>query len=330
MVESLATMASEASAEVRASGPCCRVCGATNLIACYTKPFGTLARCPDCELLLLVRPGDEDSNLRVQQETFGTDWVEFRRKQQRVTCRDAHRRLADIQRYASGGSLLEIGCGTGELLAVAEQRGFQVTGIDSSSEALEHARACFGLGQLFPSLSSLSDSKAHFDVVVMSHVLEHLYYPVQTLQQIQVLLRPGGILYVAVPNLDDWGVGILGGDWPDFHPAHVTHFNFRTLSRLLIGQGFKVLGGGRPASAGIALSVLNFFKFKVLGRKEPLPDGSPRACLSPPQRLSMKALHASARLAHLGLTVALYPVGLLQVRWGKTGELVVLAQKTPV
>lgn len=305
----------------------CRLCGARAPLPLYSKPYGLIVGCRQCGVLLLNPPQGADSAWRAQQETFASDWIQSRLRQQDIIYRDARRRLQEIRRYLCGGRLLEIGCGTGELLALAVQEGFEVTGVDSSQQSLQQVRARFGLRQLYDSLDAVPRSAGYFDVVVISHVLEHLYDPVRALRRIYSLLRPQGLLFVAVPNLGGWGARLLGGDWPGFGPVHVTYFTFQTLSNLLARTGFSVVARSRYGPPTIALSLLNFAKFKMLGRREPLPDVAPGAHLGAPERLTMKALHLSARLAVVLLSVLLYPVGLLQVRQGRTEELAMLARR---
>ena len=81
----------------------------------------------------------------------------------------------------------------------------------------------------------------HFDAVILWHVLEHLDHPHTTLAQISRLLKPGGLLYLEVPNLSSLQSCSTGKNW--FHldlEHHLYHFSPNGLHQLLLSTGFKV------------------------------------------------------------------------------------------
>ncbi len=81
----------------------------------------------------------------------------------------------------------------------------------------------------------------HFDAVILWHVLEHLDHPHTTLAQISRLLKPGGLLYLEVPNLSSLQSCSTGKNW--FHldlEHHLYHFSLNGLHQLLLSTGFKV------------------------------------------------------------------------------------------
>ena len=80
-----------------------------------------------------------------------------------------------------------------------------------------------------------------FDVVVFWHVLEHVRDPVAALRKSRAILKPGGLLVVAVPNLESYQAGVPGRHW--FHldvPRHYHHFRLGVLRRILEENGFSV------------------------------------------------------------------------------------------
>jgi hypothetical protein len=77
--------------------------------------------------------------------------------------------------------------------------------------------------------------------VIIWHVLEHLENPQQTLALISRLLKPGGLLYLEVPNLDSLQARSAGKNW--FHldlEHHLYHFSKNGLHRLLLSTGFRI------------------------------------------------------------------------------------------
>lgn len=110
------------------------------------------------------------------------------------------RRIGRILRRVRSGRILDVGAGIGTQLHLMRQRGFDVVGTEVSTEAIERARALYGL-QLFHGYvedAPLADES--FDVITMWHVFEHLPYPGKTLGHLATKLRKGGHMVIAVPN----------------------------------------------------------------------------------------------------------------------------------
>jgi SAM-dependent methyltransferase len=90
------------------------------------------------------------------------------------------------------------------------------------------------------SLEAARLPEASFDEVLLWHVLEHIPDPRATLREIHRILRPGGILVVAVPNAASWQARWAGPAW--FHldpPRHLFHFTASNLKRLLASVEFE-------------------------------------------------------------------------------------------
>ena len=123
-----------------------------------------------------------------------------------------------ISPSSAGSRLLEIGVGSGSFLAFARSRGFQVTGCDLSGPICKLAERKFRLPVHHGAANTLPDGPV-FDVVVMNHVLEHVPDPVALLREVQRKMKPGGVLHVAVPNVDSWESMFPG--WTGFEPYHL-------------------------------------------------------------------------------------------------------------
>jgi len=100
------------------------------------------------------------------------------------------------------GRVLELGCGMGHLLAWLAGR-YQVTGCDINPWALAQARCNVPVGQFF--LLSADEPYAFpaglFDILIAKHVVEHLHQPEQAVAEMSRVLKPGGLLILATPNL---------------------------------------------------------------------------------------------------------------------------------
>lgn len=130
---------------------------------------------------------------------------------------------------SSKSKLLDFGAGTGDFLQVAENKGWKVYGVEPNEQARKLAKKK-GLDLL----SSLEESKAsQFDVITLWHVLEHVPNLKETLNQLQTLLKPEGILVIAVPNYKSWDAKKYKEFWAAYDvPRHLWHFDREVMKQL--------------------------------------------------------------------------------------------------
>jgi SAM-dependent methyltransferase len=149
----------------------------------------------------------------------------------------------------AGGRLLDVGSGDGAFLAQMGELGWQAEGLEPDPAAAESARRS-GLRVTQGLLSGLDDA-AHagaFDAVTLSHVIEHVHDPAGELAHIHRLLKPGGLLWIATPNLEALGYRRFGRDWlPLDPPRHLVLFTTASLDRLLRDSGFEPLPTPLPS-----------------------------------------------------------------------------------
>ncbi len=147
-------------------------------------------------------------------------------------------------RPAAGGRLLDVGCGTGEFLSAAKQAGYQVSGFDFDSQAIETAKKRFHLENLAAG-DLFGFQEVHrqepFQVVTAFEVLEHSPEPGRFMEALSDLTAPGGYLAISVPNRNRWPK--FQYDW-DLPPNHLTRWSAEALNRLLQKNGFEVLRTG--------------------------------------------------------------------------------------
>jgi SAM-dependent methyltransferase len=137
--------------------------------------------------------------------------------------------------------VIELGCGYGDLLAYLLSRGCDVHGVDLDPRA---AAAATGLGVPVHvgTIEDLQAPSSAFDVGVLCHSLEHVPDPGATLAELGRVLKPGGLLHVAVPNGAAAAFAIEGAEWPHVsHPLHFWFFDRRSLMALLERHGFSVM-----------------------------------------------------------------------------------------
>jgi SAM-dependent methyltransferase len=148
-----------------------------------------------------------------------------------------------------GGALLDVGCGAGGFIAQMRRLGWRAEGLEPDPAAAAVARAA-GLTVTVSALEDLApDAFAHrFDAVTLNHVIEHLHAPEDALRRVRPLLAPGGLLWVATPNLRALGHRRYGRDWVALDPPrHMVLFHRPSLEALLRRCGFTPLPTPRPA-----------------------------------------------------------------------------------
>lgn len=186
-----------------------------------------------------------------------------RRVQRRLMDSALHGRPLNAVTGATPGTLLDVGCGRGDLGAAFVRRGWRVSGVEPSAEACAVARGQ-GVDAREGTLESVDFEQESFDAVVMRHSLEHVPEPIADLGRLLRLLRPGGLLVISVPNFDSWERRRFGSAW--FHldlPRHRTHFTPKSLRLALSTSGFDVLS---VETSGDAASLLATLQYRLAGR----------------------------------------------------------------
>ena len=136
-------------------------------------------------------------------------------------------------------SLLDIGCGNGNLMLRFKKYGYICTGFDIDQNCLEMALKQ-GLDVQSGDIFTIKFNKK-FDVIIMNQVLEHVHDPNKYLEHIKSLLTPKGQLIISVPNSSCLDFRILKDSWLSFQaPTHIFHFNLKSLHHLLIKSGFNI------------------------------------------------------------------------------------------
>ena len=137
--------------------------------------------------------------------------------------------------------LLDIGSGTGYFLNAAKERGYAVTGIEKDSNARDYAITNFGLDvKDEQSLWALKDES--FDVITLWHVLEHLDNLNEVVAKIKSILKPDGVMILALPNHNSHDAKKYKGYWAAYDvPRHLWHFTPDSVEKLLSKHQFKII-----------------------------------------------------------------------------------------
>ena len=239
-----------------------------------------IVRCSSCGLAYL-NPRPEESELAgYYPKTYWGGKQQgikdlFRRAEERL--KENYKLKALNKCGIRSGRVLDVGCGRGEFLALLKKRGFQVAGLEFGEEAVRRGREDFGIEITNGTLAGSDFPVNSFDAVTMWHVLEHLPDPQEALVTVRKLLKPGGVLLLALPDFGGFLAGFYRGAWFGIDaPRHLTHFKRDTLSEMLHRADFKkplfFPGGSRYETAMLvrsALPALNLKKLKALEEGRP-------------------------------------------------------------
>ncbi len=157
------------------------------------------------------------------------------------------REVRHLVRPERGGTLLDVGCGNGDFLVQAQRAGWRALGIDPDPGAVASCRRA-GLSASEGTIETVDLAPGSLDAVTFAHVIEHLHQPRKALARAHELLRPGGHLWLATPNLSSAGHARFGPEWLGLDPPrHLVVFTRRALERAVVEAGFEI--DARPTAS---------------------------------------------------------------------------------
>lgn len=147
-------------------------------------------------------------------------------------------KLSIVNRHASTkNSLLDIGAGTGDFLQYAKKHSWKITGIEPSDKARKKALEK-GIS-LHECITDYMEQK--YDVITLWHVLEHIPNLDNQITKLKELLKPDGVLIIAVPNYKSFDAGYYKEHWAAFDvPRHLWHFSQTSISKLCTQHNFTI------------------------------------------------------------------------------------------
>jgi SAM-dependent methyltransferase len=215
----------------RTSGSACPLCGGVGTHAFDARDRNrevsderfAYARCGTCGTVFMIDVPD-DLGRYYDDDYYGFDAdgaPSWKASEDRVRA-EAYR-VELLRRHVSGGSLIEIGSGTGGFAITASAAGFDVTSIEMSDRCCRYLNEQPGITAICSDrpLEALASLPAP-DVVALWHVLEHLPNPGEVLARVAQKLQPGGVLAFAVPNPSSLQFRLLSTRWAHLDaPRHL-------------------------------------------------------------------------------------------------------------
>lgn len=233
----------------------CALCDSTSLDV--LDPDCNIAQCGACGYIFdNPRPAERDLIEFYSQPGKYDSWLAELDARQRLW----KRRLKKVQPTTKPGSLLDVGTGIGQFLALARGSFSEVYGTEVSAAAIKICREKYNLNVYQGTVEDLAAQGKMFDNISLFHVLEHVTHPKSVLQACRSLLCEDGVLVIAVPNevaslrgvkrrlfgarnqgtCGELGLPRIRLDGSN-DEIHLSHFTPAVLRQLLMATGFSVV-----------------------------------------------------------------------------------------
>ncbi len=249
----------------------CPICGHSNLKKKYnlqdytvSKEFYDILQCESCGFMLTQDAPDAQSigpYYKSDDYVSHTDTQEglFFKVYHKVREHMLNQKRKAIIENSSGHrtlKLLDIGSGRGYFLNHMQEQGFLCTGIEQDPEVRKIASEAFNLKIFAPEkLYQLEENK--YDVITLWHVLEHVHDLKGYLERIKSILKPDGLLVIALPNPDCTDVKIYNEHWAGWDvPIHLWHFKPQNIETLLSQYQFNLVDKRRLPFDPFYVSIL--------------------------------------------------------------------------
>ena len=224
----------------------CILCNRSERSLLFQQGDWSVYRCDGCGLGFLdPRPDSDELNELYRSDYFQSHYdkglkVESPEMKRRLS-QETHR-IRFFKKGKRQGRLLDIGCGMGYFLLACRRCGYDVEGMDISTDSAAYVREELKIPVSVETIDGVDYPPASFDIITMWHFLEHTREPVKYLEKARLWLKPDGILVVDVPNYMGTDARKMWNRWPQWSlPYHFYHFTPETLNQLLAKQGFRTI-----------------------------------------------------------------------------------------
>jgi len=240
----------------------CALCGSAQYRNVVDLGWRRILRCAGCALVRADPLPSPEEKLRAETYDYDQDeacpevqdlFANYHRDYvEDPIIRRMRQHLQDLETAVGApGSLLDVGAATGIFMHLARERGWTPTGVELCAERAAEAVREFDLAIVVGPFEQQTFDGHHFDAISMLDVVEHVPDPLTMLRRAHALLRPGGAVFIAVPNQQCLLTVLvntyarLGGPaarklLPRLYvPLHLNYFTPATLTRLVTAAGFQ-------------------------------------------------------------------------------------------
>lgn len=226
--------------------PVCPLCSSPYPVSQLTAPDRfhgrtkqyRLLRCVSCSMVWLDDPPSKSE----MGDHYGPDY-----DRTISTAAKAHdhwfgRRDELLRLKPGGGAVLDLGCATGGFLSTLKVPPWKLFGIEMSETAAQAARSRSGAEVFVGDVQDAPFPPESFDAITCFNVFEHVYEPREVLARVSSWLKPGGIFFTTMPNIDSAGARVFKSYWYALElPRHLYHFSPKTLNALAQSAGLRAV-----------------------------------------------------------------------------------------
>ncbi len=211
-------------------------------------------------------------------------------------------RKAALAPYKQSGALLDLGCSSGSFLESLRDAPWKLYGVEMSAEGAKTAEARSKAQVFVGDILDAPFPHESFDAITCFDVLEHVYEPRRVMARVGEWLKPGGIFYVLVPNVDSAEARVFGSYWHGLElPRHLFHYSPASLKSLAQSAGLREVSieTRRNPAVGTSLRYVWDDVFRSVGiRKTPVAY---RGEASLPWRAARKVVRLTVLRTLLGM-----------------------------
>lgn len=215
----------------------CYLCKSKQIRSLYKIKKWNIFLCKDCSFVFLYPLLNKVQLLKIYN-LFENNIFE----KSLIILQDAKHSLKFISKnIKKTGDLLDIGCGNGIFLKEASRNLWKVTGIDISLKLIKYLKIHFEYKVIHGDILSVR-LKNIYDLVTLNQVIEHFSKPKLLIKRCYGLLKSEGYIYIATPNISSTLSKVRKNEFDYIiPPEHLSYFNKKTLSKILIDEGFRII-----------------------------------------------------------------------------------------
>ena len=232
----------------------CMLCGSMLFKPSLLCEGFSYVQCTGCGLVQMNPQPLEEEIIRRYSESSGKDYFSYQLQNEKAFLALQLLALADVDfdglekgvlenngqsNKEEPARVLDLGCATGSLLAELKKRGWETVGIEIGDLQADYGKYKKNLDIRSLPLEENNFPASYFNVVLASHLIEHLNNPFSFLREVCRILKDGGHLFITTPNISGFQARLYRGKWRSAIFDHLYLFSKFTLKNLLKKTGFK-------------------------------------------------------------------------------------------